>query len=932
MKKTLFVLGFALCASFAFAQTNARVAKSDDLLRARDVNANMTPAQERPVDYKASIFTKDANFDTLRTFTFDDTDMADPQLQFGFVAAGANIVVDGVDSILPASAAHSVDVDLYPWAQFHRFANVAAVEAAYGAGQMYSGLNNYFPMRYIGQYLTGGNDGLMMIGYNYFVQGSGVGIVNTYFTLPAVSHPTRSMVMIHLTQAYRKFADYCYVEYQLNNKWYATEINVNGVDAATNEYSAVRVGYTMPFALADVQSLNLRVRVYAKKYAAYGYGWAFDDLAVVANTSTESWSFNTPAPLDGFYGTMPQGMTIPVAYGMHVRNTSIDDITNAYLTLKDAPANGTWGNPIPGTQITVEAGNVEADHNIFISERGFLIDTIPFNYGSHSWMGYYDNYGVETLTGDYLARGLRTNTPGMNFYTVNAQGGSLTRSFDTILYTVSSNLDCDDQNLYPGRVSGYRWSRDNGLIPSGSAFAVSFTDDGYIDNDDVAEDGDGHSNMAGYYLTVRFTTGSTIPTDNNNRPWVFRGVEYVPSTNRPGENMITADPIFQPLIWEEEYWEEDGSNWRRFNEVACGIDNMTYGVSASDVSDLPQRGYKLPPAGVDPNYSAINVEFPDQPTLKPNTSYRFGYYLTETAQFNLAATSDRFIREDVDSSRSYLRDEATAPYYNQNNPIQPYEIIVVDGNGASISDASNHTIYGWNVDSWPMIRPIVGPYQERPTVDLYADCSTNQGDLGVSVVRGADDICGVVVPVAEGSNQTLIIAPLGQHTVIDKIFINGEEIPVYTGAEGEEYPDSYFLLRMLDGQNYDYNVYDAHDNVILARSAYELRLYELPANAQGYTITATFRYEEWGIDDPIADFVGLKLAPNPATSSVKMNIQGVNGMVNCSIIDMSGRVVYNANVNAEAETTLNVSSMPAGAYFVRITNDSFSKVEKLIIK
>ena len=42
--------------------------------------------------------------------------------------------------------------------------------------------------------------------------------------------------------------------------------------------------------------------------------------------------------------------------------------------------------------------------------------------------------------------------------------------------------------------------------------------------------------------------------------------------------------------------------------------------------------------------------------------------------------------------------------------------------------------------------------------------------------------------------------------------------------------------------------------------------------------------------------------------------------------------VYNRNINAEAETTINVSNMPAGAYFVRVTNDTFSKIEKLIIK
>ena len=76
----------------------------------------------------------------------------------------------------------------------------------------------------------------------------------------------------------------------------------------------------------------------------------------------------------------------------------------------------------------------------------------------------------------------------------------------------------------------------------------------------------------------------------------------------------------------------------------------------------------------------------------------------------------------------------------------------------------------------------------------------------------------------------------------------------------------------------------------------------------------------------------MSLVPNPATSQVKVNIAGVTGMVNMNIIDMSGRVIYNANVNAENETIVNLSNIPAGAYFVRITNDTFSKVEKLIVR
>ena len=76
----------------------------------------------------------------------------------------------------------------------------------------------------------------------------------------------------------------------------------------------------------------------------------------------------------------------------------------------------------------------------------------------------------------------------------------------------------------------------------------------------------------------------------------------------------------------------------------------------------------------------------------------------------------------------------------------------------------------------------------------------------------------------------------------------------------------------------------------------------------------------------------MNLKPNPATSQVNLNVQGVSGMVNCMLIDMSGRVVYNQNINAETPQVINLNGLAKGAYFVRITNDKFSKVEKLIVR
>ena len=204
----------------------------------------------------------------------------------------------------------------------------------------------------------------------------------------------------------------------------------------------------------------------------------------IKSNLTESWSFNTPSAIDGFYGTMPQGMTIPVAYGMHVRNTNLTDITNAKLTLKNAPVDGNWTTVAAGTPKTIPTGDVFADFNLCINERGFMLEDVPLNYGSQSWLGYYENYGNQgPLTGGYLGRGLNTQTAGQNFFTVNAEGGSMTRSFDTILYTVSSEMEFNPATD-PDRINGYRWARDNGVVPGGSAFGLAFTDEHFYSQND----------------------------------------------------------------------------------------------------------------------------------------------------------------------------------------------------------------------------------------------------------------------------------------------------------------------------------------------------------------------------------------------------------------------------------------------------------------
>lgn len=84
-------------------------------------------------------------------------------------------------------------------------------------------------------------------------------------------------------------------------------------------------------------------------------------------------------------------------------------------------------------------------------------------------------------------------------------------------------------------------------------------------------------------------------------------------------------------------------------------------------------------------------------------------------------------------------------------------------------------------------------------------------------------------------------------------------------------------------------------------------------------------------DDPIS----LLLYPNPAQKETKLIIKGVNEETNISIYDIQGRKVSNEfikPIDNLIEKEIDLSSMPSGTYFVKITNNEINKTQKLIVE
>ena len=947
MKKVLLVLGLAMCGSLAFAQTNNNAVRdgiSRDALTPTGVRHVEQPADEQ-TDYKASIFTKEKT--VVTTFMFDNEDPRTAQIVIGQVQSGDPSVFGSAHTI-PTPKSYWIHVDTIGYLMTTGFNTTYNLMCS----QNFIGLRNNI-IRYMDTaYGDHQNNGFMMVSNmdaGGIVNGGVPYVQNSYFALPQVTLPnTCVMPSVRFFQFYRKFYDKCYLDYKEGNTWKTVEINVTGVDMDVNTNNIGWYETILPHAVATQHTLDLRFRAFdAGGHQASGYVWAVDAVEIVSSDATYDWAFQSEGFLDGFYGLVPPGFNLPMAYTIKARNLSIGNISGVHLDVEHRFMNesGEWEASdfelVRGNQRPIPAGDIEAKVNLRINERGFMIDTLGLsNDGAGGPRGdtaeayfqcldsLYDPnvYGVDgaDLPNTYEYVGLPTENVGKNQFDIYARANN---DLDTLLnrmtYQVSRWIDTTPTNKAHGiTVPGYRWGHDNGVIPTGYEFAYQFiTEEGQVYFTDDPDEGGQFS--PGYQVQVRFNTPSEAPIDPlTGDTMVIRGLELIPSTR------LTAADLNHALITPFATFDlpDTTGEWHEYYlENYTGINHNTQiSVDGSKFADRDTLGYWRHTD----NYHAVNILFPGQPAIWPNMTYYFGYaYQGGQGVFSLAEQQTYYRRTDApDSSRRYRDEPALADYANQYWP----NLKVADVY-AYHSEYSRY-LNGWNISEYPLVRLIVGPKMQIAQATVEAECNEDDQDTVNRYWIGfaGTNMCVEGVDVEpEGSTVAYVVYPGSpeENEEGDYIYDNGNVIDhIYVTHNGttEEY--------RIDGSDnrveaVAYNVVDA-SGTLLTRNKYNVYL----ENMTGEYVISAHAYWAGLAVTPVETQVNLALAPNPATSQVRLNISGVTGKVNCNILDMSGRVIYNADFNAESEQLINLNGVPAGAYFVRVTGDTFSKVERLIVR
>lgn len=912
MKKALLFIGLALCSTVAFAQANnyATTQKVKNADAVQKISLKDIALQK--ADYKASIFTK-AEGDTLRVFNFETSPSsqgiiygADGRVLASDVVNGVNLTANG--ATYPSACWQWIqDTNYFTTPQFVQTYPVMADTSSQGWFWAVSWLNYYL-----------GQDGgfMLMSLREHGTPNSSMARSNelphAYFQLPPVPNTdltNNKVIDVAFTQIHWKFYDQSFIDYKIGNNWKTREINVDGIDADVNSRSGIRVRYVMPVELGAEANINIRIRYLGgMRSNAYGYIWGVDNVAIISG-GINRWTADAQDYAGGAYGTIPQGMNIPLSWWANIYNAGYNPVTNPVLTASHIAPNGNVNVFATNEDMPdIASGDPTIATPYYFNEQGLLYtDSLRTN-------GYYFYYMAGAYTGGHYMdsvyrdnigyRGIPTEYLGRNRVAVAATAdNNLTLRWDTVAYRVVGMTTEDEQP-----VEGYRWGHDNGVIPAGDSYQYGYTEDGEY----ITEEGNWDKN--GYGVYVRYTTGPEIPVDDNNQPWVLRGVEIVTSPELTPQQLNGTR--LRPVTYVDMYDADEEAIY--FANLNNGVNNVTYTFNGGDIQNYSTNGAS---EAVADEYNAVNIFFPEQPELWPNTSYRVGYQLTSSCTFAAATTRTSYLQSG-NTYYSYDSLPDIAPWRHQFWP-NNMDVLVQDpaGSGGLLIASCYH-------NSFPLIRAIVGPREQLDPASVQVICE-NENDHYIQYQN--ETVCGNEVTVPETSGPTFTIIPAGDNMVLDSLFVDGEYVPLNSWDEDG---DDDFVA-------HDYSIYDTVENywgsgrdsvfVNLERYYWTYTFRDIHGN---HSIRATSHYEEWtptGVD-PVAPEVKMTLAPNPATSQVALNIKGVSGMVNCSVIDMSGRVVYDRQVNAESANTIDLRNVPAGAYFVRITNDTFSKVEKLIVR
>lgn len=786
---------------------------------------------------------------------------------------GANDLVDGTAQ--GGNLAHSRNEYAGSW---HRLTDTTAAYMA-------TLVNNY-PV-FAGYYFTDNRnqptdfsfrsatptDGYMLMSMLEFIAQWGgnaqVGGYNAYFQLGPINTTTAPIINVRFYQFYKCFNnDKTYIDYSTDGSTWSA-VEIN-VARVDMAVNANYRGYkTVTMPLACVGSASLSLR-FRYACASDAQNGAYGYFWAVDDVEVIEGASNSFEVTSSAYF---EGFYHLMPQGLQLPMVWNADFRNNGANTQ-TNVHGKIFTSDNRTSGYTAAVDVNYGSLASMADTSFLVDPKGW-YAARGW-GYLHGAtpNQQPVTGPTAY--LPTDNAGIKYVYANISSDNIakiygdTMTFDTIGYTV--NALNEDNNAI--------WGRDNGVLAKFRYWTY-----GMVEQSTFSSDPDEvQYSAAGYRVWNSYITGNTIPTDANGQPWRIKGVQLVGSTY---EGLAESDATIAATLIEDSTYLDGEDMYVNFKTIETGAN--TYTVQDDDL-ELYAEDFDVLTYKTFGNYRTIDINFPAQPVLNPSTAYRIGYMMAEDGNFCVANNSTYFYTLADSTATNFGEVAAMKAYGRTFGHNNSYTTMILD---PAFASANGSYIRFLSVSSYPMIRMIVGPYTHVPQTTVSFTC----GEHGAILNGAYENRCGQTDSVPQNSTMSFTFSP-EEGYMVESIIIDGNE----------EFTQ--------DGENEG-----------------DLSL-SIPFGTAPVSIEATFMVDpnwEEGID-PVASNVNINLMPNPATSNVQLTINGVEGMVDYALIDMSGRVIRSAKMDAATSMNINLAGLAKGAYFVRIIANNTTKVEKLIVR
>lgn len=115
-------------------------------------------------------------------------------------------------------------------------------------------------------------------------------------------------------------------------------------------------------------------------------------------------------------------------------------------------------------------------------------------------------------------------------------------------------------------------------------------------------------------------------------------------------------------------------------------------------------------------------------------------------------------------------------------------------------------------------------------------------------------------------------------------------------------------------------------------SSNSLRTATITVSVSGLTpVTVQVIQDGSTVGIPESDAGSIHLFPNPARDVVKISLDNSSDLTRVSLIDLTGKTIFDRSVPKINEITLNVGDLPRGYYFIRILLNNEMVNRRLIL-